>query len=97
MPCAIVVAVFLFIVVLGGITARLDRLPENTPTPNFNARNWRNMQAEGALKFMKNLMEEPETEDEDEEEAADDYRFKQNEQVVHSLGDVPAGGCETRL
>lgn len=91
MPCVIVVAVFLFIVVLGGLTALLDRLPENTPTPNFNARNWRNMQAEGALKFMKNLMEEPETEDEDEEEAADDYRFKQNEQVFILWETCPPG------
>ena len=92
-PCAIVALVIVFIAVIGYGTYLLDRLPEQVPGGNFQARNWPEMQANGALRWMKAILEERESDEDDAEEKVS-YRYSQNEPLFIIWETCPKGAAK---
>jgi hypothetical protein len=99
-PCIVILICFVFLISIHQTANAAGRTAKDTTDSNFEARNWRENQANGALRWMKANLEDEEAEDEDEEEEEDEekFRFDASETIFfiweRCPPDVAASDCD---
>jgi hypothetical protein len=84
-PCVVILISIVFLFAFQSVGQALERTAEDTPDSNFQPWYWREHQASGALRWMRDKNNEDAAEDEEDEDEEDEiedkFRFEMSETI----------------